>query len=950
MKFIRVLLLAMLAATLSVLIIGCTSNNSETESNESNENNEENNEGELESEAETKSESGNAVLQGTFALDAAADAANLEEMLNYLLDESFEVTDAATDLGDFDPRIVDDFETSEGRNDYIIAVYKLIGLTAVIQRIIPTRTNEPNSAGIPTPLINNDVGLKNFFALTEVTGGNPGRMARRLSPRDWSAEQNFYFWARISEDSPGGQTVKVYLASNGVVYISPAIAVENVRSANGFYKIPFTDFESVNGGSRATAANFSNVTGFMLEINKGSMWVDDFRAGSHPIPVRQQPILDNQAVLAALPTTVQLVGGANTTAETASLFAFLKGVTGHYTLFGAHDANRTDFPGGRHVAFRNTGSFPAVMSFDAYGDIHRENITPLVLQAHREGSIITLCAHMRGLRPNESPGRTEGTFRAEAGTVGMVTAILTEGSIERRNLERFFDDLAEWANTLYDDYGRLIPVIFRPWHEHSGDWFWWGRGHCTPDEFVALWRFTVHSLRDRGVVNFLYAFSPNTTFTRESYIDPWWPGDAYVDILGFDGYFQNTDFISYRNRLIEHNRIVLELAAERGKVAALTEFGNNSNLPGVDAATYLDYLDLVNEMIAQDALVPYMAIWRSSNRAYIPYRAHGLNPAHPNLYNFINFYNHPNVAFADRLQGILELPVTVEAIPTEPEMDFIIVSPESTLYYEHEIEVALRLLTAHGTFNIETVTARLANANITGSEAVTLVFADNAYRGTLIIPEGTPPSVAELLIEVTYNSGYTRQHSMEVAIGAFPILREFNFANEADGTMGITWSRFANGVEAMNGREEVFRSEITDAAGHVHGVLDLNAVYTTGDWGFVQLSLPRTADDIAAFSQANGMRYDVLIAKADADAHRNLHIHPIMHPGWVEMSSAWVRHSDLTLRSFNDEYYVITLSYSLEDVTLRADGAFMVLRILNFTNSRPVYVTNIQFFSTDFDG
>ncbi|WP_449436797.1 glycosyl hydrolase [Pedobacter steynii] len=31
--------------------------------------------------------------------------------------------------------------------------------------------------------------------------------------------------------------------------------------------------------------------------------------------------------------------------------------------------------------------------------------------------------------------------------------------------------------------GNLVPVIFRPYHEFDGDWFWWGKSHCTTDEF-----------------------------------------------------------------------------------------------------------------------------------------------------------------------------------------------------------------------------------------------------------------------------------------------------------------------------------------------------------------------------------------------------------------------------------------------------------------------------------
>jgi len=55
------------------------------------------------------------------------------------------------------------------------------------------------------------------------------------------------------------------------------------------------------------------------------------------------------------------------------------------------------------------------------------------------------------------------------------------------------------------------PAIFRPWHEHNGNWFWWGKGLCTEEDFIDLWRFTVTYLKDeRKVNNVLYAFSPRS--------------------------------------------------------------------------------------------------------------------------------------------------------------------------------------------------------------------------------------------------------------------------------------------------------------------------------------------------------------------------------------------------------------------------------------------------------
>ena len=103
-----------------------------------------------------------------------------------------------------------------------------------------------------------------------------------------------------------------------------------------------------------------------------------------------------------------------------------------------------------------------------------------------------------------------------------------------QNHERYKKDLrkvAEFSSSLRDDDGKLIPFIFRPFHEFDGEWFWWGAAYNEPEEFKDLWRFTVHYLRDiLNVHNMLYAFSPDIKFdSREDYLLRY-PGDDYVDM------------------------------------------------------------------------------------------------------------------------------------------------------------------------------------------------------------------------------------------------------------------------------------------------------------------------------------------------------------------------------------------------------------------------------------
>lgn len=76
--------------------------------------------------------------------------------------------------------------------------------------------------------------------------------------------------------------------------------------------------------------------------------------------------------------------------------------------------------------------------------------------------------------------------------------------------------------SLRTDAGEYVPVLFRPFHEHTGNGFWWGKGNCTAEEYIALWRFTLEYLRDtKGVHNLLYVYSPDIVSSQDNYLEFW---------------------------------------------------------------------------------------------------------------------------------------------------------------------------------------------------------------------------------------------------------------------------------------------------------------------------------------------------------------------------------------------------------------------------------------------
>jgi len=78
-------------------------------------------------------------------------------------------------------------------------------------------------------------------------------------------------------------------------------------------------------------------------------------------------------------------------------------------------------------------------------------------------------------------------------------------------------------------------VLWRPFHEMNGDWFWWGGQD--PEKFIRVWRHMFdYFTKSKGLDNLLWVYGPNHGRRTAAY----YAGDQYVDIVGLDAY---TDFI-----------------------------------------------------------------------------------------------------------------------------------------------------------------------------------------------------------------------------------------------------------------------------------------------------------------------------------------------------------------------------------------------------------------------
>jgi mannan endo-1,4-beta-mannosidase len=106
-------------------------------------------------------------------------------------------------------------------------------------------------------------------------------------------------------------------------------------------------------------------------------------------------------------------------------------------------------------------------------------------------------------------------------------SVLIEGSRVNKVFMEELDSVAVGLQNLCD---AGIMVMFRPFHEMSGGWFWWG----DQERFPELWRMTYNYIvNEKGLNNMLWCWGPSAQHTN---LDRYYPGDEYVDLVALDAY------------------------------------------------------------------------------------------------------------------------------------------------------------------------------------------------------------------------------------------------------------------------------------------------------------------------------------------------------------------------------------------------------------------------------
>lgn len=321
-----------------------------------------------------------------------------------------------------------------------------------------------------------------------------------------------------------------------------------------------------------------------------------------------------------LQPTTQL-SNPNASIETQKLYHYLRSVYGSHVLSGqqeycgSHCYNKNAYESQGlpidylednerefEYIYEQTGKYPAIRGIDFLfyntTEPYYDDAPERAIQWYQqEGGIPTISYHWNV--PTEE-GSTTAAFYVESAsatfTTFSITNALTEGTWEHEVILADIEVLAAQLQKL-EDAG--VPCIFRPLHEAEGAWFWWGAEGPEPckELYIFLWETLTN---EYGLDNLIWEW---TSYAYSTSPD-WYPGDEYVDLIGYDKY----NAVNYSANLsaIASTFYTLVGSTEGEKMVAMSE---NDTIPSLSnlvnsKAAWLYFCPWYGNYITDAALNP----------------------------------------------------------------------------------------------------------------------------------------------------------------------------------------------------------------------------------------------------------------------------------------------------------------------------------------------------------
>lgn len=260
----------------------------------------------------------------------------------------------------------------------------------------------------------------------------------------------------------------------------------------------------------------------------------------------------------------------NASPEAVKLLEYIYSISGNHTLTGQHCVpllGSLRLPGVQKM----TGKYPAVFGQDFGfsepgtwdGINYRQQIVDEAIKRNSEGFIITLMWH--AVRPIEDePVDFRQSIQGDL-TDDEWNDLMTPGTLINEKWKSQVDIIAFFLKQL--KYAN-VPVLWRPYHEMNGDWFWWGKKKGE-NGYIKLYRMLYERLVNfHKLNNLIWVFNANEVKFGVDPYEEYYPGDDVVDILATDVYTEGFNQLNYE----------MLLALAQDKPIALGEVGSVPSL------------------------------------------------------------------------------------------------------------------------------------------------------------------------------------------------------------------------------------------------------------------------------------------------------------------------------------------------------------------------------------
>ena len=226
-----------------------------------------------------------------------------------------------------------------------------------------------------------------------------------------------------------------------------------------------------------------------------------------------------------------------------------------------------DVAAGAQGSFKNSG-WSEIASGTDYFDISGDYtlvITEDVLKSLQEGGLIigghdytAVAVYLENNGTALDPNKDYAFYKAD--TEFDATNATVEGTWENKVFTEDLKNAAAYLKLLRD---ADIAVLWRPFHEAAGGWFWWGKDAAS---FKSLWIAMFNYFKTEGLDNLIWVW------TTEGNDADWYPGDQYVDIVGRDVYNKETaDCVSEYTSIAENYGNKIVSLSECGTVGLISE-------------------------------------------------------------------------------------------------------------------------------------------------------------------------------------------------------------------------------------------------------------------------------------------------------------------------------------------------------------------------------------------